>query len=131
MNEEVKKEMDNILNIFQQSQRDINHYLEKIAFLEKSVEYLNESLQSERKKTQYLTNIIVNADSNKPSVVLDKKNKKYHLFQKINKDGFKHKKKDMGNIYKTLKKRLIVNDNSLFIKEGDRNIPYEPNQHNF
>ena len=50
-----------ITNIFQQCQRDINHYLETIAFLRNSVEYLNQSLHSERQKTQYLLNILINS----------------------------------------------------------------------
>ena len=57
---------------------------------------------------------------NKPPIVHEKKDKtckKYRLFQKINKEGFKYKKTDMGNIYKGLKHRLQVHDNSLLIQK--------------
>lgn len=130
----MSQESENqIANLFQQCQRDINHHLETIAYLKNSVEYLNESLHSERQKTQYLTTLLLNSAENKPPIVYEKKDKtgnKYRLFKKINKEGFKHKKTDMGNIYKGLKHRLHVRDNSLLIQEGDKNVPYEPNQHN-
>lgn len=131
----MSQESENqIANLFQQCQRDIDHYLETIAYLKNSVDYLNESLHSERQKTQYITNLLLNFVENKQPTVHEKKDKtcnKYRLFQKINKEGFKHKKTQMGNIYKGLKHRLHVRDNSLLIQEGDQKVPYVPNQHNF